>query len=328
MPIIETRNLSKTYLRHRKAEGLWGSVRSLLRRQYEKTEAVESINFKVEEGELVGFLGPNGAGKTTTLKILCGLLNPTGGDAKVLGYTPWERRNEFRRQFALVMGNKSQLWFDIPAIESLKLNKEIYGVEEKAFRERLAELSELLGIQGLLEVPVRNLSLGERMKMELCACLIHRPKILFLDEPTIGLDVISQKKIRDFLKDYNQRFKTTVMLTSHYMADIQEVCDRVMVINQGRLMFDGPLEDIPAAQGRRKRLKVMFRQAVERSAVEPLGKILEWEPPSLVLEAPEAESAQAARHLLTDFPVADIAIEEVPIEETIRELFEKTARPK
>src|SRR5580692_332467 len=244
MSVIEVNGLSKAFRTYKKQPGFMGAVKGLFRRQYEQTVAVDNVSFKIEPGELVGFLGPNGAGKTTTLKMLAGLLYPTGGRANVLGYTPWERADGYRRQFALVLGQKNQLWWDLPARESLELNAKIYGIPKDRFEKTVSEMTELLAVGHKLNVSVRELSLGERMKMELIASLLHQPKILFLDEPTIGLDVVSQKTVREFLRAYNSRQKTTILLTSHYMADIQELCQRVIIIDHGKLFFDGKLSVI------------------------------------------------------------------------------------
>jgi ABC-2 type transport system ATP-binding protein len=321
--LIEVRKLTKVFRRHVKAEGLLGTLRALVNRQYEDTRAVDGIDFSVEEGELVGFLGPNGAGKTTTLKMLSGLLHPSQGTAQVLGHTPWRRENAFRCQFALVMGNKSQLWFDIPAMDSLRLNKEIYGVDEQGFKKTVDELSALLDVQSLLNVPVRNLSLGERMKMELIASLLHRPRVLFLDEPTIGLDVVSQKKIRAFLKEYNRKTRTTILLTSHYMADIQALCERVMVINHGQLVYDGGLKEIARRFGRNKTVKVSFTKPVLAKALKVFGQVSSEEDGRFALKVPSAKATGVARTLLTRFPVADITIEEAAVDDVIRALFQQ-----
>src|SRR3954463_8721687 len=243
-PAIEVQGLTKTYRTYKKAPGFRGAIRGLFKRDYETTHAARDIRFAVEEGELVGFLGPNGAGKTTTLKMLAGLLYPTTGTARVLGYVPWERRDGYRRQFALLLGQKNQLWWDLPARESLELNSKIYGIPPDQFQRSVAEMTEMLDVKDKLGVMVRELSLGERMKMELIASLLHQPKILFLDEPTIGLDVVSQKTVRNFLREHNARRKTIIMLTSHYMADIQELCERVIIVDHGTLFFDGKLSEI------------------------------------------------------------------------------------
>ena len=236
--------LTKAFRTYKKQPGFAGAVRGLFRRRYEQTLAVKDVSFTIEPGELVGFLGPNGAGKTTTLKMLAGLLYPTSGSAQVLGYTPWERDDGYRRQFALLLGQKNQLWWDLPARESLELNAKIYGISSAALERTVAGMSELLGVRDKLNVSVRELSLGERTKMELIASLLHQPKVLFLDEPTIGLDVVSQKTVREFLREHNAKQKTTILLTSHYMNDIQELCKRVIIIDHGTIFFDGRLSDI------------------------------------------------------------------------------------
>lgn len=256
MPIIEVKNLSKTYEYYKKQPGLLASVKGLFKREKLYVEAVKEINFNIEEGELVGFLGPNGAGKTTTLKILSGILYPSGGEAKVLGYTPHKRQKEYQKQFALVMGQKNQLWWDLPAMESFILNKEIYEVPDKEFKDNLAELTELLDVKDVLDIQVRKLSLGQRMKCELIAALLHKPKVLFLDEPTIGLDVVAQKNIRDFIKKYNQEEKTTIILTSHYMEDISQLCKRIIIIDLGRIIYDGRLDDLMKKYASHKLLEV------------------------------------------------------------------------
>src|SRR5207302_4059219 len=217
---------------------LRGAVKGLVRRRHDETRAADGVSFKIEQGELVGFLGPNGAGKTTVLKMLSGLLNPTSGDARVLGFVPWERRDEMKRQFSLLMGQKNALWWDLPARESLELNRVIYGIERKRFTEIVGGLSELLDVTRKLDVMVRELSLGERMKMELIAALLHTPRVLFLDEPTIGLDVVSQKKVREFLRQYNSEHRIVTLMTSHYMQDIEELCARVIIIHHGRIFYD------------------------------------------------------------------------------------------
>src|SRR5215468_745575 len=244
MPVIDVHSLTKTFRTYKKQPGFVGALKGLFHRQYETTYAVKEVNFRIEEGELVGFLGPNGAGKTTTLKMLSGLLYPTAGTASVLGYTPWERADAYRRQFALLLGQKNQLWWDLPARESLELNGRIYGIPPAVFRRTVDELTSMLNVSEKLNVMVRELSLGERMKMELVASLLHQPKVLFLDEPTIGLDVVSQKTVREFLREHNAREKTTILLTSHYMTDIQELCKRVIIIDKGTITFDGKLSRV------------------------------------------------------------------------------------
>src|SRR6266511_63501 len=244
MPVIEVQGLTKSFRTYKKKPGLAGAFKGLFHREYEMTMAVKEVGFTIQEGELVGFLGPNGAGKTTTLKMLAGLLYPTSGTSRVLGYVPWERNDGYRRQFALLLGQKNQLWWDLPARESLELNARIYGLPRDAFERTVAEMTELLAVKDKLNVMVRELSLGERMKMELIASFLHQPKVLFLDEPTIGLDVVSQKTVREFLREYNAKHKTTILLTSHYMTDIQELCKRVIIIDHGTIFFDGRLDEV------------------------------------------------------------------------------------
>jgi ABC-2 type transport system ATP-binding protein len=274
MPTIEVKNLVKSYEYYKKQPGLWASVKSLFHREKLLAEAVKNINFEIKEGELVGFLGPNGAGKTTTLKVLSGILYPNGGDVRVLGYDPYKRQKEYQKQFALVMGQKNQLWWDLPAMESFILNKEIYEVSDGDFKNNLDELVNLLDIGDILDIQVRKLSLGQRMKCELVAALLHKPKVLFLDEPTIGLDVVAQKNIRDFIKKYNQEKKTTIILTSHYMEDISQLCQRVIIINLGEIVYDGDLQALVNKYAPYKLLTVTFNNnGVQKGMVEKFGEI-------------------------------------------------------
>ena len=321
MPVIEVQNLKKYYKVHQKEPGLGGSIRSLFHRKYYDVKAVDGVNFEIGEGELVGFIGPNGAGKTTTLKVLSGLLYPTSGRVSVLGYTPWDRKPAFQKQFSLVMGQKNQLWWDLPAIESFILNKEIYEVPDAQYKKTLDELVELLDVKDVLKVQVRKLSLGQRMKMELIAALIHSPKILFLDEPTIGLDVVMQKKMRDFIKEYNQRFNSTIILTSHYMDDVKELCQRIIIIDKGKILFDGALDEIIKKYADHKLITVVFSKPVDRSDLEKLGTIKVFEPPKAVISVKRAQTPKIAAKILEDFPVADINLEEAQIEDIIREVF-------
>src|SRR4051795_83938 len=262
MPIIQARALSKTYRVFQKAPGLWGAIRSLARRQYKEVHAVADVTFDVEPGEMVAFLGPNGAGKTTTLKMLSGLIYPTSGTAGVLGFVPWDRPDAFRRQFSLVMGQKNQLWWDLPASDSFQLHREIYSIPSADFRRTLAELTELLGVASLTRQAVRELSLGERMKMELIAALLHQPQLLLLDEPTIGLDVVAQVAIQKCLRDYHARRGVTMLLTSHYMRDVEALCSRVLVITHGTLVYDGPLSGIADRFGRAKLVRLQFANGI------------------------------------------------------------------
>jgi ABC-2 type transport system ATP-binding protein len=321
MAIVELDHLTKSYRSPIKEPGLRGSLKGLVRRRYRETRAVSAATFNIEEGELVGFLGPNGAGKTTTLKMLSGLLYPTSGAARVLGFTPWERREDFLRQISLVMGQKNQLWWDIPAMDSFILNREIYQVPRRQFDETLDELVDLLEVRPLLNVQVRRLSLGERMKMELIAALLYRPRVLFLDEPTIGLDVVSQKRIRDFVGEHNRRTRTTVLLTSHYMGDIQALCKRVIVINDGQIIYDGDFSAIVQRFALDKVLKVVFTEATPAEALAHLGTVSDASPFGVTLRVPRARATAVAAELLARFPVEDLNVEEVPVEDVVRQLF-------
>ncbi|MBI2990089.1 MAG: ABC transporter ATP-binding protein [Candidatus Magasanikbacteria bacterium] len=321
MPVIEVKNLSKTYEYHKKQVGLLNSIKSLFHREKLFTHAVQNAKFSIEEGELVGFLGPNGAGKTTTLKMLSGILYPTTGEAKVLGFTPWKRQKEFQKQFALVMGQKNQLWWDLPAMESFILNKEIYEVPDTQFKETIDELTELLDIRDILDVQVRKLSLGQRMKCELVAALLHSPKVLFLDEPTIGLDVVSQNNIRGFLKKYNKEKKITIILTSHYMEDVEELCERVIIINHGSVMYDGLLKKLMDEYVDHKILEVTFKKDITKKELESLGTIKEQTPRRVVLEVPKSKAKSVAIELLSSFPVDDILINEADVQDVIRSIF-------
>ncbi len=321
MDIISVKDLKKHYQIAQKEAGLAGSFKSLLHRQYSVVKAVDGVSFAISEGELVGFIGPNGAGKTTTLKVLSGLLYPTSGAVSVLGFTPWKRQPAFQKQFSLVLGQKNQLWWDLPAQESFILNKEIYEVPDAQYKSTLDTLVQLLEVADLLKIQVRKLSLGQRMKMELIAALIHSPKILFLDEPTIGLDVVMQKKMRDFIKDYNRQYHSTIILTSHYMDDVKELCDRVIIINQGRLLFDGQLDEIIKKFANHKILTVIFSKDINPDALKSVGQVREFTYPRALISVPRAETSAAASRLLRDFPVADLNIEEPAIEDVIREVF-------
>jgi viologen exporter family transport system ATP-binding protein len=323
MPVIQVHGLTKTFRTYRKQAGFSGAVKGLFHRAYEHIVAVNNVSFAIEAGELVGFLGPNGAGKTTTLKMLAGLLYPTDGTARVLDYVPWERRDGYRRQFALLLGQKNQLWWDLPARESLELNSKIYGIPTDRFEHRVAEMSELLTVRDKLNVSVRELSLGERMKMELIASLLHEPKVLFLDEPTIGLDVVSQKVVREFLRHYNESHKTTILLTSHYMADIEALCPRVIIIDHGKIFFDGRLSEILDRFADFKLITIHCDDADARSSknLTQYGELVEKTADSLKLKVKRDRVIPVCKGLLDALPVRDIDIEEVPIEDVIRQIF-------
>lgn len=322
MNIISVKNLNKRYEYYRKSSGLWNSVKSLFHREKLFVEAVKDISFKIEEGEFVGFLGPNGAGKTTTLKMLSGILYPTSGEATVLGYVPSKRQPVFQKQFALVMGQKNQLWWDLPAMESFLLNQAIYEIPEEQFRATLNELTELLEINDILDIPVRKLSLGQRMKCELAAALLHGPKVLFLDEPTIGLDVVSQNNIREFLKKYNREKKITIILTSHYMDDVAALCERVIIINHGQMMYDGSLHALIDEHIDYKVLEVTFTEPVSAKTLGEYGTVKEHQAQRVVLEVPKAKAKKMAADILTKLPVDDILINEVEIDDVIRHIFQ------
>ena len=320
MSAIEAHNLTKVYRTYRKERGLWGSIKGLVRRRHDETRAADKVSFQIDEGEFVGFLGPNGAGKTTVLKMLSGLLNPTSGDARVLGFVPWERRNEMKRRFSLLMGQKNALWWDLPAQESLELNRAIYGIDRARFNKVVGGLSELLEVQDKMNVMVRELSLGERMKMELISALIHEPRVLFLDEPTIGLDVVSQKRVREFLRIYNEEHRIVTMLTSHYMQDIEELCPRVIIIDHGKIFFDGPLTSIIDRFSGYKILSLTFENQAIRDFSE-FGQVIEQTPVSVQLKVPRARVTETCRQLLDACSVSDINVQELPVEEVIRQLF-------
>jgi ABC-2 type transport system ATP-binding protein len=319
--LVEARNLTKVFRVYHKKPGVWGAVRGLFRRTYSEKRAVDAVNFSVREGECVGFLGPNGAGKTTVLKMLSGLVQPTAGEARVLGFSPWQRQDAMKRQFALLMGQKNSLWWDLPARESLELNRVIYGIERRVFGQIVEELSSLLEVGDKMDVVVRELSLGERMKMELIAALLHSPRVLFLDEPTIGLDVTSQRRVRSFLKRYGAERKISILLTSHYMGDIEELCRRVILIDHGKLFFDGPLSEVVDRFGAHKILTLTF----ERETVgdfDALGEVLESTPVSVRIRVARHRVAEVCREALSVWPVSDLAVQESSVEEVIRKVFD------
>lgn len=319
--VIQVINLKKYYQVHQKEPGLLGSIKSLFHRKYFDVKAVDGISFGIGEGELVGFIGPNGAGKTTTLKVLSGLLYPTSGEVRVLDSEPFKRQREFQQNISLIMGQKNQLWWDLPPFESFILNKEIYEIDEDKFQENINKLSRMLEVEDILKIPVRKLSLGQRMKCELIAALLHSPKVLFLDEPTIGLDVIAQKNMRDFIKEYNKEFKATVILTSHYMADVKELCKRIIIINEGKIIYDGLLEKIVNKFAPYKVVKVDFENQVSKDKLEAFGRVEEYFGNRAQIQIKKNEVAEKSSKLLSDFKIADLTIEDPPIEGIIREIF-------
>ena len=322
MPIIRAEGLTKTFRVFQKKDGLMGAFKGLYRREYKDVRAVGSVSFTIEPGEMVAFLGPNGAGKTTTLKMLSGLVFPTSGQAEVLGFTPWQRADAFRRQFALVMGQKNQLWWDLPARDSFMLHKEIYSIPRDVFDQTLKELTELLGVESLTRQPVRELSLGERMKMELIAALLHQPRLLLLDEPTIGLDVIAQVAIQKCLKDYQARRGMTMLLTSHYMRDIEALCSRVLVITKGTLVYDGPLAGITAKFGDTKVVKLQFAEAVPEDLAR-YGEVVETKGPSADLKVERSKVAEVLGAILDRYVVVDVGVQDPPLEQVIARVFEE-----
>lgn len=304
-----------------KKPGLIGAFSSVVSPKKKIVHALRSVSFTLQAGELVGFIGPNGAGKTTTLKTLSGLLYPTSGITYVLGFDPWERKEEFLKQISLIMGQKNQLWWDLPAIETFELNRAIYEIPKRQYKENLDELVSLLEVKDLLDIQVRRLSLGQRMRLELVAALLHGPKVLFLDEPTIGLDLVAQEKTRDFIADYNRRHNATIMLTSHNMDDLVDLARRVIVIDEGRILFDGEFQELVGKFAKEKIIKVTLSNENNIKDIERIGKIKKMAPPQVVLSVPRSAAAVAASELLQNFPVSDLTIEEVPIEDIIRKVF-------
>ena len=325
MSIIQIDQLTKSYRVYQKKEGLLESVRGLFHRDYKTVEAVRGISLRVEPGEFVAFLGPNGAGKTTTLKLLSGVIYPTSGTASVMGFVPWKRDMEYRRRFALVMGQKNQLWWDLPAQESFRLHQQIYAIDRTSFDATLSELTSLLDVQKLLGRPVRELSLGERMKMELIAALLHSPDVLFLDEPTIGLDVIAQRNIQQVLKHYQEERQITILLTSHYMKDVSALCQRVVVIAQGILQYDGSLSGIIDSFSGSKVIQLQLGIEQAASGLERFGEILKTDMPRVSIRVPRSNVSRVLAEILNTYTVDDVAVEDPPLEEVIASLFHSIA---
>ncbi len=323
MRAIKVEKLTKIFKVHKKEAGLRGSLKALFKREYKDVRAVDEISFELEQGELVGFIGPNGAGKTTTLKTLSGLLYPTEGKVEVLGYTPFERKHDFLKQISLVMGQKNQLFWDLPAIETFNLNKEIYEVPDSRYKKVLSDLVEMLDVAEILNQQVRKLSLGQRMKCELIAALLHTPKVLFLDEPTIGLDVVAQKKLRSFVAEYNEKYQSTIILTSHYMGDVKELCKRVIIINNGRVGYDGDIDSLIRTHAKNKTITLVFLEPIKRLRLKKYGKILKFDPLKVTVEVERSRTREVASMMLRDLPVDDLDIQETPIEEIIRGIFER-----
>ena len=320
-PVIVLDQLSKTYVVTERDAGVMAAARSLVQRRQREIKAVDRVSFAVGAGEIVGFLGPNGAGKTTTLKMLAGLLHPTGGVGRVLDYEPWQRNRDYLRSITLVMGQRNQLNWDIPASDSFELNRVIYRVPLDQYRQTLGELTELLELGPLVSKPVRNLSLGERMKCEIAAALLHRPRVLFLDEPTIGLDVTAQRRIREFVREYNQRHNATILLTSHYMADVEALCQRVVVIHHGRILFDGLLPELITRFSPHKTIAVDLERPVASINYAAFGEVVSQSDSRVTLRVPKADTAKVASRLLAELPVSDLTIEDPPIEAVIEQVF-------
>lgn len=321
MAIIEIEGLTKTYRVYQKREGLMASLRGLFHREYKEVPAVRGIDLTVEQGEFVAFLGPNGAGKTTTLKLLSGVIVPTAGTARVMGHIPWQRENAYRRRFALVMGQKNQLWWDLPAQESFRLHQQIYRIPPDVFERNLRELTDLLDIDRLLGQPVRELSLGERMKMELTAALLHSPDVLFLDEPTIGLDVVAQHNIQTFLKHYQEQRKITILLTSHYMKDVAALCRRAVIIARGQIQYDGSLAGIIDRFSKHKIITLLFVEGQNGLDLNRYGEVLEYQEPKARLRIARGEVPRVLTSILGRYSVQDVAVEDPPLEQVIAELF-------
>jgi len=323
--MIEVDGLSKTFHVHKKAPGLMGSLKSLFRRETVAKEAVRGVSLRVHEGEIVGLVGANGAGKTTLVKMLAGIIHPTAGSARVLGFVPWERDNRFRRQIALIMGQKAQLWWDLPAADCFLLLKEIYRIPEAQYQETLDYLAGVLDIRDELNIQIRRLSLGERMKMELIAALLHRPRVVFLDEPTIGLDLGAQRAIRDFILRYREEHRPAMILTSHYMEDIQRLCERIVIIREGEFVYDGPLQRVVALYADTKVIRAHLRKAHEpppaAAALQDLGEVVACSEEEICLRVPRADVAHASAQILERYPVADLAIEEMDIGTIIERIF-------
>jgi ABC-2 type transport system ATP-binding protein len=324
---IAVRDLTKVYRVHERDAGLGAALRSLVRRRYREVRAVDGVSFDVAPGEVVGFLGPNGAGKTTTLKMLSGLLYPTSGEARVLGHVPWRREKEYLRRISMVMGNRSQLIWDIPAIDSFRVNQAVYRIPDAQYRQILGELTELLDLGALLNKQVRSLSLGERMKCELAASLLHRPAVLFLDEPTIGVDVTMQTRIRRFIAEYNRLHGATIILTSHYMADVTALCRRVVVIHHGRILYDGDLDALVERMAPFKVIEIDLEH--EPDGLDPgrYGELIRREGQKLALQVPKAETPAVTARLLAELPVLDLSVEDPPIEEVIDRVFQEPGAP-
>ncbi|BAY83839.1 ABC transporter-related protein [Calothrix parasitica NIES-267] len=322
MSIIIAQDLSKVYPVAIKEPGIKGTVSHFFRRKYREIKAVNNVSFEIAPGEVVGFLGANGAGKTTTLKMLTGLIHPSSGNVRVANNIPFQRKEAFLQQITLVMGQKQQLLWDLPALDSLRINAAVYSIPDKEFHHRVGELTEMLSLEGKLTQPVRKMSLGERMKAELLAALLHRPQVLFLDEPTLGLDVNAQVNVRDFLREYNQRYQATVLLTSHYMADITALCKRVLLIHQGELMYDGSLDGLLERFAPYRVINVELAQAVDLVRLETFGEVQAHDGRMVGFMIPQEKLTSTVSRILTELEVVDLTVTEPPVEEVIGKVFQ------
>ncbi len=322
MSIIIAQNLSKVYPVSVKEPGIKGTITHFFRRTYRQIKAVQDVSFEIAPGEVVGFLGPNGAGKTTTLKMLTGLIYPSSGKLKVAGHVPFRRQESFLQKITLVMGQKQQLIWDLPALDSLKINAAVYKIPDQEFQQRLGELTEMLSLEGKLTQPVRKLSLGERMKAELLAALIHRPQVLFLDEPTLGLDVNAQVGVRDFLRDYNLRYQATVLLTSHYMADITALCQRVLLIHHGKLMYDGSLDQLLEKFAPYREIHLELARPLSKDQLMAYGDVKRVDGRTVYFMVQQEALTRTVSSILADLEVIDLTVTEPPVEEVIRQVFQ------
>ena len=318
--MIDVADLTRDFEYYEKESGLKGSLKNLFSRTKNIRHAVSGISFHVDEGEIVGFIGPNGAGKSTTLKMLSGILFPTSGTATVNGYVPWERKEAFKRSFAFMAGQKSQLWTDLPASESLYLNKCIYEIPDSQYKATVDELTEMLGVRDFLKVQVRRLSLGERMKMELIAALLHKPSVFLLDEPTIGLDILSQQAVRNYLKEYNKKYGATILLTSHYTKDIEDLCDHTIIINKGKKVFDGSIKNLRKFENI-KTVVLSFSKVVDPALLAEFGQVLETDQNKATIEMQKDSISQVVPRILATFPVEDFTIEDLPLEKIIESIY-------
>ncbi len=325
--IIELKDLKKTFKIYKKEEGLLNSLKSLIKRDVVFVEAVKGINLKIEKGERVGFLGPNGAGKSTTIKMMCGILHPTSGDINILGFNPLKNRKKYVKNIGVIFGQKSQLWFDIPAVDSFYLHREIYGIEEDIFEERLEFLTNLLSVKEIIKRPVRNLSLGERMKCEFIASLLHNPPVLFLDEPTIGVDAISKDEIRNFLHEVNKKFNTTFILTTHDMDDIEEVCNRVVIIDKGTIIYDGSLKKLKSKYVKHTNIKIDYSKVKNKKKFESLLKkadiIVDGKSYKELKLSKDLDINKILKDIMSSVDVVDLSIQEPRLESVIKEIYKE-----